>query len=68
MLTVYGDLLSGNCYKIKLILQLLSIPHQWQHVDVLSGETRSAAFLAKNPVGKIPCLQLENGEYLSESN
>lgn len=34
MLTVYGDLLSGNCYKIKLILQLLSIPHQWQHVDV----------------------------------
>ncbi|MGL5309163.1 MAG: glutathione S-transferase family protein [Plesiomonas shigelloides] len=68
MLTVYGDLLSGNCYKIKLILQLLSIPHQWQHVDVLSGETRSAAFLAKNPAGKIPCLQLENGEYLSESN
>lgn len=68
MLTVYGDLLSGNCYKIKLLLQLLSIPHQWQYVDVLSGETRTAAFLARNPAGKIPCLQLENGEYLSESN
>lgn len=68
MVTVYGDLLSGNCYKVKLLLHLLAIPHHWQHVDVLRGETRTDAFLAKNPAGKIPCVQLASGECLSESN
>ncbi|MEM6300121.1 MAG: glutathione S-transferase family protein [Pseudomonadota bacterium] len=65
---VYGDLRSGNCYKIRLICSLLDIQHEWVHVDILAGETATPDFLNRNPVGKIPVLELENGLTLSESN
>lgn len=68
MYKVYGDLASGNCYKIKLLLSLLDIEHDWIHVDILGGHTRSEEFLAMNPNGKIPVLELEDGNHLSESN
>ncbi len=65
---IYGDSQSGNCYKIQLVCAMLAIPHQWITVDILAGETRSAAFLRKNPNGKIPTLELDDGRTLSESN
>jgi glutathione S-transferase len=65
---LYGDSQSGNCYKIQLVCAMLNIPHQWIAVDILAGETRSAAFLRKNPNGKIPTLELDDGRTLSESN
>lgn len=68
MYRIYGDIQSGNCYKIKLLLSVLGIKHQWRHVDILSGESRTSAFLARNPNGKIPLLELEDGRFLSESN
>lgn len=68
MITVYGDIKSGNCYKIKLLLSLLDILHHWQHIDILQGESRSATYLSKNPNGKIPLLELDDGRYLAESN
>jgi len=68
MYTIYGDVISGNCYKVKLILELLGQPYQWVPVDILKGETQSEAFLALNPNGKIPVLELEDGTTLWESN
>jgi glutathione S-transferase len=68
MLKVYGDSRSGNCYKVKLLLNLLDIAYEWVPMDVLTGETQSEAFLAKNPNGKIPVLELEDGTCLWESN
>ncbi|MCY1219081.1 Disulfide-bond oxidoreductase YfcG [compost metagenome] len=68
MYKVYGDYKSGNCYKVKLILNLLGLPYQWIPVDILKGETQSAEFLEKNPNGKIPVLELEDGATLWESN
>ncbi|TWC29429.1 glutathione S-transferase [Pseudomonas sp. SJZ079] len=68
MLKVYGDTRSGNCYKVKLLLNLLGIAYEWLPVDILKGDTQSEAFLAKNPNGKIPVLELEDGTYLWESN
>lgn len=65
---VYGDIQSGNCYKIKLLLSLLNLPHEWIHVDILSGQTRQTRFLAMNPIGKIPLLVLDDGRFLAESN
>jgi len=65
---IYGDIKSGNCYKIKLLASILDIPHQWEHVDILAKETRTTAFLSKNPNGKIPLLELPDGRYLAESN
>jgi len=65
---VYGDIQSGNCYKIKLLAALLDIEYEWVHIDILAGDTRTRDFLARNPNGKIPLLELDDGRYLSESN
>ncbi|MGH8614079.1 MAG: glutathione S-transferase family protein [Gammaproteobacteria bacterium] len=68
MLRVYGDLQSGNCYKVKLLLVHLGQPHEWVHVDILKKATRTPDFLAKNPNGRIPLLEIREGLYLPESN
>ncbi len=68
MFTVYGKSDSGNCYKVKLVLEQLTLPYRWVEVDSTRGETRSPEFLARNPNGKVPTLGLEDGSYLPESN
>lgn len=68
MYRVHGDYRSGNCYKVRLMLHLLGSSYAWVPVDPLRGETRSADFLQKNPNGKIPVLELDDGSYLWESN
>ena len=68
MLRIYGDSQSGNCYKIKLLLNILSIEHEWIHVDILAGETHTDAFKKMNPNRRIPVLVLANGSILLESN
>ena len=65
---VYGDSRSGNCYKIQLLLGLLGKQCEWKEVDILNGETQTAAFKQLNSVGKIPLLELSDGRCLSESN
>jgi glutathione S-transferase len=65
---VYGDSISGNCYKIQLLCAQLDISYDWQEVDILKGDTRTNEFLAMNANGKIPLLALPDGRYLSESN
>lgn len=68
MLKIYGDLKSGNCYKIKLLLSQLDLAHEWVAIDTLKGESRTPEFLAKNANGKIPLLELPDGQCLPESN
>ncbi len=65
---VYGDSISGNCYKIQLLCAQLNIPYDWQEMDILAGDTRTPEFLAMNANGKIPLLALPDGRYLPESN
>ena len=65
---LYGMSGSGNCYKPALLMRQRGIEFQWQEVDVMGGETRSPAYIAKNPNGKVPLLELQPGEYLAESN
>jgi glutathione S-transferase len=67
-LKVYGDSISGNCFKVKHVCAELGIPYEWQEVDILAGETRTPEFLAMNPNGKVPLLALPDGRYLPESN
>ena len=68
MLTLYDYLDSGNGYKCRLLLAQLGITYDRIELDIDRGETRTAAFLAKNPNGRIPTLQLEDGSFLAESN
>jgi glutathione S-transferase len=67
MLTLYDYMDSGNGYKCRLVLARLGIPFKLVLCDILKGETRTPEFLAKNPNGRIPTLQLEDGSFLAES-
>ena len=68
MLTVYGDIRSGNCLKVKWLLDWLGRDYRWVETDVTAGATRSAEFLARNPAGQVPAVVLEDGRVLAQSN
>jgi glutathione S-transferase len=68
MLRLHDFLSSGNGYKCRLLLHQLGIPYERVELDILKGETRTPEFLAKNPNGRIPALELEDGTVLAESN
>ena len=59
---------SGNSYKVRLALALLNTPYDVVEIDILRGESRTPDFLAKNPSGHVPLLEVEEGRYLAESN
>jgi glutathione S-transferase len=68
MLKLYDYLPSQNGFKIRLLLQHLGQPYQHVPVAIFQGESRTPAFLEKNPVGAIPVLEPEPGVYIAESN
>jgi glutathione S-transferase len=59
---------SGNSYKVKLLLTQLGLPFESVPLDILKGETRTPEFYAKNPNGRIPVLELDDGRTLCESS
>ena len=67
MLKVYDFTGSGNGYKVWLLMSQLGVPFERIERDILKGETRTPAFLEKNPNGRIPTLELEDGTFLFES-
>jgi glutathione S-transferase len=67
-MVLYDSLSSGNGYKARLLLRLLAIDFHRVEVDLRRGESRTPDFLRKNPEGRIPVLQLDDGTHLSESN
>jgi glutathione S-transferase len=68
MLTVYGDIRSGNCLKVKWLLDRLGRDYRWVETDVTAGATRTADFLARNPAGQVPAVVLDDGRVLAQSN
>lgn len=65
---LYDFLPSGNGYKVRLLLTQLQIPFELIQLNILNKETRTTKFLAKNPNGKIPLLEIEPNKFISESN
>ena len=68
MYTLYSMRRSGNCYKVRLALAQLDIPHDLIEIDILRGETRTPEFLAMNPSGHVPLLHVARDRYIAESN
>ena len=68
MITLYDYLDSGNGYKVRLALAQLDIAYRYVELDIMRGETRTPEYLAKNPDGRIPLLELEDGRYLAQSD
>jgi len=66
--TVYGFSVSGNCHKVRLLLDQLGQGYRWVEVNSAAGGTQTAEFLARNPNGKVPVLELDDGRVLPESN
>lgn len=65
---LYDYLPSGNGYKVRLVLRQLGLPYELVELDIKRGETRTAEFLARNPNGRIPLLEVPGKGYLSESH
>jgi glutathione S-transferase len=65
---VYGMSTSGNCYKVRLLLEQLQQAYEWIEIDVRTGLTRQSEFLGRNPNGRVPTLEYEPGKYLAESD
>ena len=59
---------SGNGYKVRLLLCQLERPFTLVEKDIFRGETRTPEFLALNPNGRIPVLELDDGRTLAESD
>jgi glutathione S-transferase len=68
MYTLYSMQKSGNSYKVRLALARLGIPYKLVEVDILQGESRTPEFLAKNPNGQVPLLEVAADRHLAESN
>ena len=68
MITVYGFSASGNCHKLRLLLDQLGRDYRWVEIDSSRGETRTPEFLAKNPNGRVPIIELDDGRVMAESN
>ena len=68
MIRVFGDQMSGNCLKVKWLLDHIGQRYQWEHVDVLAGGARTEAFRQMNPAGQVPMVCLEDGRTLAQSN
>ncbi len=61
-------ILSGNCHKVKLILDLTKQPYEWVETDTRKQATRTEEFRQMNANTQVPLLQLPSGDYLPESN
>lgn len=69
MLRLHDSATSGNAYKVRLLLTQLGIPFERIEYDIDHGATRTPEFLRnKNPNGRVPVLELEDGRCLAESN
>jgi glutathione S-transferase len=68
MHTLYSMQRSGNSYKVRLALTQLGVPYRLVEVDILKGESRTPEFLAKNPNGQVPLLEVAPGRFIAESN
>jgi glutathione S-transferase len=68
MHTLYSMRRSGNSYKVRLALAQLAIPHRLVEVDILKGDSHTPEFLAMNPSGQVPLLEVAPGRFLAESN
>jgi glutathione S-transferase len=65
---LYDYLPSGNGYKVRLVLKHLGLPYELVELDIKTGASRTPEFLARNPNGRIPVLEVPGRGCLAESH
>jgi len=68
VLKLYDNAVSGNAYKVRLMLAHLDLPYERIELSVTDRSNREEVLGGKNPALRIPTLQLEDGRWLGESN
>lgn len=68
MLTLHEYSPSLNCWKVRVLLDLIGTPYSSREVALFRGESRSDAFLELNPAGAVPALELDDGRTIAESS
>ncbi len=64
---LYNSAVSGNCYKVRLLLAHLGIPYETREVDVVDRSNRGEVLGGLNPALRVPTLVLDDGRPLAES-
>jgi glutathione S-transferase len=64
---LYDSPVSGNCYKVRLLLAHLAIPYERHAMDVVDRSNRQAVLGGLNPSLRVPTLVLDDGRALGES-
>jgi len=67
MLVFYDAPVSGNTYKVRLLLKQLAVPHEVVRLDIVAGAVRTPEYRKVNPFGRVPFIS-EDGFSLGESN
>jgi glutathione S-transferase len=67
MLTFYDAPISGNTYKVRLLLKQLELPHESVTLDIAAGKVRTPEYRKVNPFGRVPFI-VDDGFGLGESN
>jgi glutathione S-transferase len=65
---IYGDAISGNCLKVKYTADYVGLSYEWVATDIMKAETRTPDYLAMNPAGQVPMIELDDGRTLAQSN
>lgn len=65
---LYGNTVGSNCRRVTIYLVEKGLNIELAEVDVAAGAHKTAEFLAKNPAGLIPVLELDDGSYIPESS
>lgn len=67
MLRLYDSRLSGNAWKVRILLTQLGVPFERVTLDLAKGATADPAFRAKSRFARVPVLELEDGRTIVES-
>ena len=68
MITIHGYSPSGNCHKLRMLFGHLGRDYRWIETDSAHGATRTPEYLAKNPNGRVPMIETDDGRSMVESN
>ena len=67
MIVLYDSPVSGNCYKVRLLLAHLGVPYERRTMDVVGRSNRPEVLGGLNPSLRVPTLVLDDGRPLGES-
>jgi glutathione S-transferase len=65
---LYNSAISGNCYKVRLLLAHLGVPYETREVEVVDRTAPRDFLDGLNPARRVPTLVLDDGRALAESN